>query len=236
MSTILDRVDRVRAMLGNRRDLDTRIVSWLRDSYIELGMNYPFEDLEDSALIDVVPGTDKYSYPTTSVLNGSDTIGFSTRAIKSVTLVLSNGSTIPLRKRNIKFLDRYSSSVGRPSIYASYHNVIVIRPVPNADPSKMLWRIWLKPKIEYDTLSTEILLPEDWLEILDYMAAFRGHTELVERDKAQEIFTLLHGTEDTRSGRRNPGLIKQRILRRQAESVDEEYPIRPIIRRMISTL
>src|SRR5437762_1570899 len=184
MSTILDRVERVRSMLGNRRDLDARIVSWLRDSYIELGMGYPFEELEDSALVDVTPGVDKYEYPTTSVLNGSDTVGFTTRAIKSVTLMLGNGSTIPLRRRNIKFLDRYSSTPGRPSIYAPYHNVIVIRPVPNADPVKLLWRIWLKPKLELDTISTEILLPEDWLEVLDYMAAFRGHTELLERDKA----------------------------------------------------
>lgn len=226
-----ERVERVKMMLGNRHDLELRIIGWLRDAYIELGMAYKFSELEDTYNMPTVIGTDTYDYPVTDPAFGSRLTSYETRAIKNLTIKDSTGFPRPLYPKAIRTIDRYQTITrAAPSVYSSYGRQIVIRSVPNAIYT-LVWRIWVKPLIEDNVGATIVLLPDDWLEILDYSAALRGHTELLERDKAQEVFGILHGAEDPRSGRRVPGLIDQRLTQRQAESENEEYALAPRIRR-----
>jgi len=233
MSTIADRTTRVMLMLGNRSDLVTsptpaagdRIVGWVQDAYTEIAMGYPFEELEDSIPDQFVTSIDTYNYPT------------AVRAVKTLTGVKSDGTTWPIWKRDIRVIDRYSSTtnVGPPSIYAPFKKQIIVRPVPDT-VYDFIWRVWLKPSFADDIVSTELLVPDDWLEIIDYAAALRGHTELLERDKAAEINRLLFGGFNPGTGKPMPGLIRQKMLLFTAESVAAEYPIQPRVRRYTNTL
>ena len=223
MATIADREGRVTFMLGNRTDLLTRIREWIRDTYIEFAMAYPFEELEDTIDDVLIANIGEYDYPEEA------------RAIKSVTLLFTD-DTRRLRKKHIRNIERYSaaSSTSRPAVYASYGNQIIMRPVPNTSEN-FRWRIWKKPVIEDTLQDTVIELPDDWLELVDYGATMRGHAELLERDKAGEIQRVLYGGVNPSTGAFIKGLINTRLRRRQAESTDSEYAIRPLVRRYSNT-
>lgn len=240
MTTIADRATRVMNMLGNRTDLESRAYAWLRDAYLELGMGFEFEELEetiDTTIDGVNNNNGVYDYPTYN--NNNNT--WYTRAVKSL-VISSNNNTrvVPLVKKDVRWIDKLPESSGDPAIFCPYKNQVILRPIPNTDWN-MKWRVWLKPYIVAnnnnnnnegtEVSTTEILLPEDWLEILDYAACLRGHVELLERDKAAEVLQLLYGSEDQRSGRRVPGLVKMKMNRRQAETMASDWGITPRVRK-----
>lgn len=235
MATIADRVARVTAMLGGRTDIASRVENWIRDAYVDLGASYDFEELEQTHNTDVTSGNNEYAYPTLFLNNNTEQ--WEVRAIKTLTLRGNgNNRVVPLTRRHITWLDRFPPQNGDPAIYCPYHNNVVIFPTPASDWI-LRWRVWLKPRIvQTDSNnnifmnSTPLMMPDDWLEILDYAAAMRGHTELLERDKAAEVMQLLFGAADPRTGRRVPGLIDQKMLKRHAESNQNDYGMRPIKR------
>jgi len=236
-NNIADRVSRVTLMLGNRSDLQTRVEQWIRDSYIDLGTSYEFEELEETVDITVDGNNSNNTYPYPVYNDGNN--NRDTRAVKSLKLLSgnneSNNLVIPLVKKTIGFLDQIPYSVGTPAIWAPFKRQIIVRPGPSSsyDGYLLRTRVWLKPLIisGNNMNSTELLLPDDWLEILDYAAALRGHTELLERDKAAEVLQLLHGSEDPRSGRRVPGLIAMKLTQRQAETRYGDWGMKPRNRR-----
>lgn len=229
MATIADRIPRVRKRLGNRSDADSRILDWLRDAYIELGNGYCFAELEDYFEDAMIVGQDIYDYPTMDTLKGSIHDTFLTRAIRSLTVVLQSGSRIPLRRKSKKTIDVYSVTNGTPAVYCSYAKQIIVRQPPNY-AFTLKWSVWVKPQITADIFSTEILLPDDWLEILDLSAAMRGHADLGEPEKAQQAYEQMHGGTDPSTGRRWPGLIQQRKNLAQMEVGDEDYSFDPRVR------
>jgi hypothetical protein len=242
--TIAGRESRVVAMLGGRNDVLSRVDNWIRDAYIDLGMSYAFEELEatTSTSVDGANQNNTYDYPTYTDGNNNN---WNVRAVKALTMLESNNANnnqvLPLVKKPIQWLDRYPTSVGAPTIFCPYKRQVILHPNPSNtyDGWILRWRVWLKPRIALDgnnntDNNTEILLPDDWMEILDYSSALRGHTELLERDKAGEILQLLHGSEDPRKGRRIVGLIEQKLLQRQAESQYDDWGMRPRIRRYTS--
>lgn len=216
MATINDRVATVRLNLGNRTDLDTRIKRWLADAYLDLGSNYPFEELEDTISDMLVPTIAEYPYAA------------QVRAVKNLSITLSNGDTRTLFKRHITNVRRYSSTApGDPSIWAPFKRVAHLRPVPRLSHT-LTWDVWVKPEIAAVVEDTQILLPDDWLEVLDLAATLRGHISLLERDKAGEIRMLLFGDPLKLD---QPGLIARKLRQKAAENVAEDYAIRPRIRR-----
>lgn len=235
MAIINDRVGYVTSMLGERTDLATKAKTWLKDAYLELSMVYPFEELQDTqtSVVDLTKG-EFLSYPTASG---------NVRGIVIIELWDTLGTTFKwvLKRSNIRKLANFPATpTGPPSLYAPFGVVkngdgtiknytVVLRPTPDVAYT-IKWRLWMKPTIATPVENTVILLPDDWLEILDYAAAMRGFAVLNTQDKAMGIMQLLHGSEDPRTGRRIPGLIAQRIRKQQAESVDEDYATDPMIR------
>jgi hypothetical protein len=219
MSTIADLEGDVMFALGGRTDLQDRIRVWLRDAYIEIGSNYPFETLEESDQDLTVGGVDTYDYPATC------------RAIECLTLVMSQGQTIPLLKRSMRVLRRYpgpsTNMRGTPCIWAPFGRSFLLRPVP--DTSYVIVEdFWVKPEIADPVEETELLVPDDWLEVITIAATIRGHLKLIERDKARELQMALHG--DPRHPDENPGIIKTKLRRNQAEAGYDGWAITPKIR------
>lgn len=212
-----DWVSTVQLNLGNRQDLAARISQWLAYAYIDLGMSYPFEELESSIDDSFLPNIGTYNYP----------IGV--RAIKTLSMVVFNNAPQPIKRRDIKIVRRYNTSnqTGPPSIYGTVAKTILVRPIPDQQYS-FTWDVWNLPAVDQTSTATinasPVLLPLDWAEIAQLMATLRGHIALLERDKAGEIHQLLYGdpTDQTQ-----PGLVKTKLLIHSAESYDSDFAMRP---------
>lgn len=232
------RVPYVQSKIGNRADMaagaPSMIEQWIRDAYIELALNYDFEEL-----LDTTTSVTTISTPTviTDTFNYPDNV----RAIKSLTLVDSFGNVQVLEKRSIRFIEAYPNNApSRPSCFCSYTQgaslttktrTVVLRSAPDQIYT-LRWRAWMKPTIAGTLSATYIQIPDDWLEILDYAAAMRGFVQLLEPDRAQAIFQLLFGRMDMKSGRKEPGLIAQRLTATEYE-YDDTYGARPQIRSLV---
>jgi hypothetical protein len=226
MATIGSRVSTVASLLGGRTDLNTNISGWIANTYRDLANSIPFETLEATqAPTPCVPNSDTLDYPPDA------------RAIKSITMGFPVGlptSQRPLYKRNAAIIDRYATTpTGVPSIWAPFGSQIVLRQVPD-QPYPLTIRYWLKVTLDPTAAvgvinATVINLPDDWLEIVDYGSQMRGYMDLQEPDKAMAIRTLLYGDPGNR--KKNPGIIKQRLTRIQAEYMDSNYGVRPRLTR-----
>jgi hypothetical protein len=213
-------------MLGNRSDLTTRIYNWIWDSYLELGMSLPFEGLEKTLSATstpltptIVAGTDNYAYPT------------GVRAVKIITMLLTTG-TSRLRRKNLEDIEDFSTAAadyGQPSIYSPFENKIWLRAVPDVVYS-WRWRVWMAPTQGATVDATILLVPDDWLEVVDWGAAMRGFVELLEPDKSANIRMLLFGSDDPRTGHHVPGLIEKKMTRAQAEVESREFGFKPKVR------
>jgi hypothetical protein len=210
---------------------------WLKEAYTEICLGYRFEELEQAVNDVMVPNIDVYPLPAQA------------RFLRSITLLYPSigGQLQPriIRRRHIRNIRRYqTSSPGPPVIYAPYNPggqpSIIVRPVPDQGYS-FIWDIQVKPTfgttVNHTIDSTVIQLPDDWIDILKWSTVLRGHTALVERDKAAEVQTLLFGGYDPLTGRRVPGMIKQRTAARdQLDIEDTEYGLQPLVRRYTNSL
>lgn len=253
MSDILaNRRPYVLAALGNRSDIGaqgafggpSRIDNWIWQSYLNLGMTYPFEQAEDTVSGQWVTGMDFISYPPQA------------RRFDSIQFYQPNGTAIKISWKDIQYLRRYPASnvtipvsngllsVGPPSIVAAFGEKLFVRPYADTVTYSWIGDIWLKPQQivgesapdasppyvslgAADIGATEIQVPDDWLEIIDMGAILRGHVSLIERDKAQELQQLLFGFAMPQSGKMVPGLIAQMWNRRQAQAPIMDYNIQP---------
>ncbi len=199
----------------------SRVDVWLRDAYLELAFAYPFDELLTTVDVSTVVGTAIYNYPA------------GVRAIRSLALLnTTTNQATPLDRKNIREIDTYNTTTQSvPQIYATwvvqgppFVRHIVLRGVPNLVYT-IRWRAWLAPVINATVSLTSLQMPDDWLEILDYSAAIRGFTELLEPDKATAIFNLIHGYTDPRTGKYQPGLIAMRMTTMQAEYAAGAFPL-----------
>lgn len=221
--TFADYLPTVRRDLGGRTDIDDRIRTWMTESYREIAMNYDLETLQTNVAITFSPNVDPaFDYPADA------------RAIKALTLVnQSTSSPVELKKRNMAVIRKYPSTPGgTPAIWAPENNSIFVRPVPliNYDGTIDYWR---KPTIDQTSSTTldttQVELPDDWIEIFTKAAVMRGHMGLTEFDKAVQVRTLLHGDPNPQVGW--PGLIAERNTRDSSEKAVSDFGMRPRLRR-----
>jgi hypothetical protein len=232
--TITSRVNNVAMKLGNRQDLlqpapgsgnsYSRIAGWLRDAYISISYSQTFEQTEQTLTFLTIPMIDTYSYPTT------------VRAIKSLVGVRQDSNTaVIVEWKDMNYLRRYTAGnqgsgqpfQGTPSIVSAFGNNVIFRPIPDNVPYLFYLDCWMKPVITTDVVSTQLFVPDDWFEVIDYEAAMRGHAELLERDKGAELARLLYGYTDPTTGAKIQGLTDRLQNRRQAQAPYVDYGLQP---------
>ena len=246
----------INAMLGNRTDvltyttfptianmLDTdRLAIWLLEAYNELTFNFEWEELQTAVVDQFIPSIDVYKYPSQM------------RILRAVTLFFPLG-TVPqrepreIRRRHIRNIRRYQTAEqGPPSIYAPFNPGgaagIIVRPVPDQN-YQFIWDIQVTPTFNRSSTNvtnktvlqnTTSQITDDWLDILKYLTAMKGHAALVEPDKADKLRMLLYGGYDPESGRKIPGMIKERTsLRPQMDIEASEFGLQPTVRRYTNT-
>ena len=230
---ISDRKPDVLLELGNRTDLDpvgagvSRLDKWFRDSYIELAMNVPLETLEITSFDEFIQATDIYRLPSDG------------RLPKCITVILSgdilgaNSTVITLDYKDVAYIRQMTAQTqGPPACYTMYGNQIIVRPIPDKTYN-VVYDYWQLPNIFTPVSATPLLVPDDWLEIIDMGALMRGFRALLERDKARELQELLYGFK-TPAGKQVPGYITYRQTQQQAGSEFENYGLQPRIRRYIA--
>lgn len=227
MATIGDEVIPVVSLLGGRSDKTAQIAVWLANAYRDLASTLPFETLECTH-IGVFPVTLLGRWPAYNTIDYPEHC----RAIKSINIgqpAPSPAAWRPVFKRNVNIIDRYASvNPSVPAVWAPFRDHLVFAP-PSNGPYPYIMRYWRKVVIDPRRLNdTVIELPEDWLEIVEYGAAMRGFLDLQQPDRSAAIRTMLYGNPKHPD---KPGLIKQRLLRIQAEYEDADYGIRPRILR-----
>jgi hypothetical protein len=194
--------------------LQSRIRGWLRDAYLDIAYGFNFEELEDTSDDVTVKGSDTYDYPSTA------------RAIRCLSILDSNGSPKELDQKNINYVRRIAAKEGKPSIYAPFKRTVILRSVPDKAYT-LRWDFYVKPTIETNIETTDLLVPDDWLVIIDNLAAAYGFMALKERDKAKEQMLLLYGDP---KNPHSPGLIKAKLNRRAQEAPARNYGIGPRVR------
>ncbi len=227
--TIAERKINVSMKIGNRADLlepapgsgqtYSRISGWLRDAYIAISTCRTFEQTEATYQFNLVQGQTEYLIPG------------QLRALKALTGYDSSGTPIILEYKDIAYIRRYnpngSSFQARPSIYTFYGNKMIIRPSPDQDTYTFYLDYWQRPLITADVDSTPLLVPDEWLEVIDYEAAARGNAELQQADRSHEMLELLNGYTDPQTGRFVPGIIERLQNRNQATSPYVDWGMQP---------
>lgn len=237
--------------LGNRADIaqqassggPSRIDNWIWQSYLNLGMSYPFDDAQLSITGQWQAGMDSIAYPVDA------------RRIDAIQFYLLNGGiACRVSWKDISYLRRYPPgpgplsmpvpSVGPPSVVADFGQQIFVRPLADSNIYNYVLDYWAKPtKLvgqsdltadpPYTSLGsadiggTQLLVPNDWLEVIDMGAMMRGHASLGEPEKAQALQQLLYGFTVPTTGKFVPGLIAQMWNRRQAQAPAMDYSIQP---------
>lgn len=232
--TISNRKVPVAMKLGNRQDLlqpaigsgatYSRVSGWLRDAYIAVSTVRTFEQTEVTYNFQTVQGGDTYQLP------------WQVRALKSFEGYDSSGTPIHVMWKNMAYIRRYNpGNVGmpgtgsfqsRPSIYTIWGQNIVFRPTPD-DAYTFYLDAWQRPLITQDVDSTQLLVPDEWLEVVDYEAAVRGNAELQQEDKSRNMQELLYGFTDPTTGRFVPGIIERMESREESSAPYVDWGIQP---------
>jgi hypothetical protein len=234
-TTIKDRRVKVQILLSNRSDLaaiqgsetHSKIDGWLSDAYIDLGNSYGFEDLELGPITMITPNDGVTAYMP---------LPDECRAVKQISIDPNgDGHYIPMYGPSDYNVLRRTSSVapGMPSRWARRgYNVWFDRAPDKTYNIQVTY--WQKPLIIVDATNsasdiedTLILMPDDWLEILDRCAALRGWEYIQDPLGVQGTKTMLYG--DPSDPRKGPGLIKAKMMARTAERTDSNYAIAPYI-------
>lgn len=194
----------------------SRIDLWLKAAYINLMMENRFPGTEGTYSFYTVQGQDVYPYPEF------------VRAIEALTLYRSDGTVITVETKDIKYIRRMNSqNQAAPSMWCEYGNSIYFRPVPDgAGPYLCTLDVWMNPVIATPIEDTEVLLPMDWIEALEYAATVRGHTNLQEEDKAHSVQSLLYGYTD-QAGKYTPGMIQNLQNRLVASAPFKDWGMQP---------
>jgi hypothetical protein len=217
--------------VANMQDTD-RLAIWLKEAYTEIALGYRFEELGQEVDGQMTAGIDVYPLPALC------------RFLRAVTLLfpsVSGNQPRPIRRRHIRNVRRYQASQqGPPRIYAPFNPggqpSIIVRPVPDQG-YQFIWDVQVKPTFAATVAATNMFLPDDWIGVLKSLTKLKGHTGLVEPDKAQAEQTYLFGGYDPTLGRRVPGIIKQLTSARdQLDIEDTEFGLQPQIRRYTNSI
>jgi hypothetical protein len=232
-ATIESRLSNVAMKIGNRQDVlqpapasgftYSRVAGWLRDAYIAIATCRSFEQTEFTYTFNTVQGCDTYVLPA------------QLRAPKAFTGYDQYGTPIQIDYKDMAYIRRYNAGTqsqgvptqARPSIWTLWNNKVILRPVPDQSTYTFYFDYWQRPLITPDVVSTPLLLPDEWLEVVDYEAAIRGNAELQQADRSHEMQELLYGYTDPVTRRFVQGLIERLQNRTQAMAPFVDYGLQP---------
>lgn len=226
--------------LENRVTAASDIDRFLRDSLIEISSNPDYRDSFPELEIVGPPtnltggtvSTTVQEYPETNFYNPTDGL------IKTLDFLIwtdfpTNTNRKQLNPTNYQDTDKFNSFPSLPTEWYRYGNTIGFNPPPNQNYQVQARLMRRHPIIDYfNTLgllnTTVILLPVEWFEVLEWVAAMRGFMELLNYKRAAQLRTMIWGDPDHPND--NPGLIASVKTKRRHEAWMLQQSLRPVIR------
>lgn len=214
---------------------------WIRDSILEITGNPDYRDsfpeLEVTGPLFNLQGSSNIrfsvaEYPEASIVPSGDVL------IKTLDILLwidfpYNTRWIQLDPTHFQDTDRTSSVVSQPTQWYRFGYNIGFEPSPNRNYQVQARLQRRHPILDYfNSLGvlnqTPILMPAEWLNVIEWAAAMQGYMELLNFERAQEIRTMLWG--DPAHPNDNPGLIASVKTKRRQEAWLKTQPLRPIVK------
>jgi len=240
--TINDLIPAVQAILQNRSDVsetqanpEMRPSVWLRKAITNLSSKYIYEELRViGPMVTLGPG-----------------LGFQgSNSIYPVKMFLQPGDDYTFNATSmVIFLDPPNNTVGYPMDYMQPKAIVPLVNIPGGVPFKYTRygsNFWfgVQPGNTYNVyfpyqrkhsfnkdnlINSEVFIPEDWIEAVEWSAAERGAQVLRWNDQATFIHTTLFGDPEYQSsggvtGR--PGLLAGLILQQER---DQSQSVRQMV-------
>ena len=251
MFTINDLTQNVVGKLRGRSDLRARIPVWIQNVVKDFTQSYPFEELSLSCPVtQFVPGTSRYKIPYflgtevntrfTRILSWivyytSDLtqvrvspiqgLGVGTTVVGS--LSSSGISGFNMKGRAFPVVDQLSTIKGIPTLYAQQGQVLVVGNNPD-----QAYVTKLTVQKEHPFLSTlgdsQIYMPDDWRELIEYAAAMRGCDEIGMNDVGNIYYRRLYGDPKQQG---DLGLLQARVSQQQRNMTNNERQFRLVMRK-----
>jgi hypothetical protein len=229
---IKDLVVGVREKLRGRDDFDDRIPIWIKETILDLTMSYPFEDLGvKGPLSNFVPSQSEYDI--NFFLEG---LGKPfTRILSWFVFYTPDGTVIPgsstgfnIKGRALQVVEPMSVIPGIPCLYAQNGRTLLVGFMPNVAYATYMRVQIVHPFIENNLLQTEVRMPVDWKDIIEYAAAIKGCDAVGMTEVGNGYLQKLHG-DPKEPG--NIGLIQARQSQQRRNLTNNERQLQPVVRR-----
>jgi hypothetical protein len=217
---ISDLVNEVLIRTENRTSDTTRAAVWVRDSLIEISQNPDYRD--------DFQGLESYGQQINLTSNQQEyeesdflTPGLECNAILDVLIWVDYPTNSNRRKLDVAHYqktDKFQPVYSLPTEWYTYSSLIGFNPIPD-QPYQVQVRFAKNHPISDDLVTTPILLPREWNEILIWAAVKRGFMELMEYEKATSVNMLLYGDPKNVG---QPGLIFHVKRKRRKEQWRQE--------------
>ena len=224
-SSIGDLSSEVILKLENRETDVGRTYQWLAEALYELTssseLREEFDQLEASGPYFLLTrGQREYAF--SNIINTND-YNDGTLDMRLWTDPPVNHNPLKLHMTTYQFVDMYTNNPGRPTGWYRFNDLFGFDLIP--DNAYQIQIRYLKQyPITYPLQNTQIVLPNDWLDVIVLIAVHKGFIELNEYEKAESTWKILHGDQ------RQPGhvgLINKRKKRFQREAWRNEVLLRP---------
>jgi len=204
---------------------------WLKRSILELSKDYWFQGLQETGpFVNFIAGQSEYSpsyfsQPADADLDLNKIVSFGMYYQVGLTAAtLQTNTTNPLtvlRYREIASAENTMAITSFPAYWSRWKGQIFISPNPQS--ANLCFMRYQKQHPFTDPLTGDIvvLLDDDWQDILEYCAAYRGAISVRLYDVASNLHNIVYGDpEFQRSGglKGQPGLIFGRVSQYQRDS------------------
>lgn len=224
------------AKLSQRADVVTYGKQWIADAVIELSRDYPFQDLEETTPNPVQMTNGQYIYDLSTWLKPGDTIANLVPSFYMFYQVPAGGGPGPtnpgigLKWKTIDALELMFNTPGAPAFWSRWKKQIYIAPVPDNSYYSYMRYQKQHPFSNPVALTDQILLPDEWREIVEYSAALRGAGNLRMLDYAADYRKTLFGDPKDPT---DVGLIAHRVSQDESDTVSNAAvkQLRPTMRR-----
>lgn len=228
MSTITDLATDIGTFYLRRADMPTTLTKFILNFYRVLCQKIPFEGLQASATLALTQ--DVRSYDLASSLPDL-------QGIVAIRANFTTTNTVRLNRTNIQQLEQGLVSIsGKPSRYARWGSVISLDPAPDSSTYTLGVRYWKKPTISNPTGNTTLVVPDAWLELIEWEAYYRS---LLILNRSEEAMGLIMPNiqpkmpSPSKNIQREIGIIPRlwnELLStiEEREFIDENFGINPV--------
>lgn len=220
--------------LGNRQDLATKYIKWVKESVQELTESMPVEELRVvGPTVNLTANQPNYAL-SFFLGGGSDILTQIVSFFIYFDTTVTNTSTgFNLTYETPAAIETKLTIPGMPQKYTRLGPNVYVGPKPDKTYAIFMKYQRENPFTQPDGAAGDtVFMPNDWKDIIEIAAAQRGAAELRMLDYADRYYRMLFGDPEFQStgtaGKGQPGLIHRRVYQQQRDSENNSRRMRLI--------